>query len=89
MKKIKINWFRIYFNYKRDNDSMQSDSVTISTSQANVNLLKKEIKNFFKNWSGRGHIEITAIDAGAFLEAEAWAKKNSNKFVGKKFKFNN
>ena len=90
MKKIKITWFRIYFNYQRNNNLRKlPDSLTINTSKANVGFLKKEINKLLKDWSGRGYIEITAIEAGPFLDAENWAKNNSDKFVGKIIKFNN
>lgn len=90
LKKININWIKIYYNYKRENgDYSTSETYIINTNQANINKLMREFKKYCKNWSGKGYIEIIEITAGAYYEAENWAKKHNAKFAGKKIKFNN
>ena len=90
LKKIKITWFRVYFNYKRENDkAIKFDFYTINTNNANINKLMCEFKKWGKEWQGKGCIEIISITAGAYDEAEKWAKKHNAKFAGKKIKFNN
>lgn len=92
LKKIKreISWFRVYYNYKRENDkAVKFDFYTIDTNNANINKLMREFKKWCKEWQGNGYIEIISITAGAYDKAEKWAKKHNAKFAGKKIKFNN
>lgn len=95
MTKINITWFRVFYNYKRDNGTMHGDfnqvceNYTINTNKANINKLMGEFKKWCKEWQGKGYIEITLITAGAYDEAQKWAEKHNAKFAGKKIKFNN
>lgn len=90
-QKTNITWFRVYYNYKRENGDYNKieESYTINTNQANINKLMREFKNWCKTWHGKGYIEIISISAGAYDKAEKWAKKHNAKFAGKKIKFNN
>ena len=90
LKKIKITWFKVYYYYKRENDkAIKFHFYTVNTNNANINKLMLEFKKWCKKWGGKGCIEIISINAGAYDEAEKWAKKHNAKFAGKKIKFNN
>lgn len=95
MKKINITWFRVFYNYRRENGTISGDfnqvreNWTTNTSEANINKLMREFNKYAKGWSGRGYIQITSITAGAYDSAQKWAEKHNSKFTGKKIKFNN
>lgn len=95
MKQIRITWFRVSYNYKRENGTKYGDynrvrlNHTVNTNNANINKLMSEFTKWCKEWQGKGYIEITSISAGAFLEAQEWAEKHNAKYAGKKIKFNN
>lgn len=91
MQKTKISWFKVYYNYRRENGDYNKiqESYMINTNQANINKLMNNFKNWCKTWQGKGYIEIISITAGAYDKAEKWAKKHNAKFAGKKIKFNN
>ena len=95
MKKINITWFRVFYNYYRDNGSFNGEKnqvrehYTIETNNADLKKLMSEFKKYEKGWQGNGYIEITSITAGPFCEAQEWAEKHNSKFAGKRINFNN
>ncbi len=91
MKKINITWFRVFYNYYRENGSINQvrQVYTVDASEADFKQLMSDFKKWAKSWSGLGHIEITSITAGGYDEAQKWAEKHNSKFAGKRIKFNN
>lgn len=94
-KKTEMTWFRVRYNYRRDNGARTGDfnqileNYTVNTNNANIHKLMSDFKKWAKSWSGQGYIEIHSITAGAFDSAQRWAENHNAKFAGKKIKFSN
>jgi len=80
-------YIKIGMKYKRDYDiHPQFENVLLCCDKINRKNIQTEIKEYVKEWTGSGYLEILNISTGPF-EGDLLSAKNESFFVGKKYKF--